>query len=332
MSLKYLAMPRSFGGQSYLALSVTPGYDDSESSSTVSSLSASADDAAAVQSNTSLSESHSYNQTLFGLVEGLYPVSDPVDVLASYKTEHTYVSASPKKDYSVVGPTIKATIEGDTLKLTTTVSMFDTDDQSNVGTATPSHIKTETTIQAGLTRNGDSSVSKLDVTSTEIKQESQAGTKSVLSVKANWDKTLNDFSLGLGGSYAARSAYEGSLLSNSQSARGEKGASATLAWSGPFGIVLTLGLNYGILDNLEYKATVDGQTTIIPSSGTSKSYSILASLPIFGSFGGLDLSYRYIDRTITPGAEDEATNVSILKNFWNQSTTTSVKFTARYPL
>lgn len=333
-SLKYTAAPRSFGGQPYLTVNATPGYSDTERTDTTSALFAPVENPTAVQSSTKRTETHFYSQSLLSSVEALYPVSAPLDILVNYKSDHFYADASLEKDRSVSGPTGKVSIEGDRLRLDASYSSLTTDDQANLllEKPLPTHVKTDDTIQVVFTRNGNSSVAKLDVSSVTSQPESKSGLQSALLGKASVDKTFGEFNLGVGGIYNSRTTFEKTILTDPAAPRLEQGATANLVWSGTFGIIMTFGLAYTLFDDLEFKAS-DEEGTIYPSSGTVTTYSLLASLPIFGTYGGVDFAYRYSDRKITPpeGA-DEAIQLSILTGFWSQRTATSIKFTAKYPL
>jgi tetratricopeptide (TPR) repeat protein len=331
MKFKYAGKPKKFGGQPTLSLDLTPGYDHTDVTINTSELTASADNPTNVQNVTTKTELKAYNQTLKASLEGFYPVSDPLDVSLAYRSDHVYVDASEKKDISDSGPTGKVTFEADSIKVDTVMSMIDTNDagQSLLGKTTK--IKSVTTMQGVLTRSGESSVTKIDVTSAETKSELETGIKSSLVAKLNWDKTFNDFGLGLGGLFASKSPYENSVIEK-QFPKSEQSALVTLKYQFPFNIGSTAGLSYTQFDGLEYLAA--GPPPVVYSTaGTAISYNLLLNLPIFGSYGGIDVSYRYTDRKITPSDDvPAATQLAILKALWSQKTTTSLKLTLKYPL
>jgi hypothetical protein len=333
IGVKYTGNPRPFGVQPYFSLNLTPGYSDIEAKSSTSSLFASEEDPTAIQSVVASSESHTYKQTYLGLVEAMYPLSDPIDVTLSYVNDQTYVQASPKLARIFSGPKGKITIEVDRVKVDGIVSVINEENKALALLDADTKVKTDQTLQGIVSVTGDDSLTKLDVSSIQTESVSEKGTKSVMLGKATWDKPIADFNLGLGLNYASRTPYENSLLTLVQSAGSERGVSANLGWSGFFGISITGGFSYTLLEKLDYLSKSEDKTELISSNGDSISYSLIGSIPIFGAFGGLDLSYRYTDRKIDPPGElDPATQIAILKNFWSQTTSTSVKLSVRFPL
>jgi hypothetical protein len=333
ISIKYAARPRPFGGQSSFTLNITPGYDDTETTSASSELLAAEDTPDVVQNQVTMSAGHFYNQTLNVSAELFFPVSEPLDLILGYRSDHQYIDASQKKEISKEGPSIKVAGEGDLIKMDVSFSSIETQNKANAELEKPTKLDSTNTIVGSLTRNGDSSVVKIEGSSAEVASLSKSGLKATTNGKINWDKSIGDFGLGIGGLYTSRTTYAESILSpDGQTARGEQGGSATLKWSLDFGLTLTGGVTYIMFTDLDYSTGADETFEVFPSNGTATTYSLLASAPIFGSYGGVEASYRYIDRVISPPDEaSDETKAAILKKFWSQVTTTSVKLTLKYP-
>ncbi|MCX6116676.1 MAG: hypothetical protein NT027_03980 [Proteobacteria bacterium] len=237
-----------------------------------------------------------------------------------------------KDDISAVGPTLKVVYEGDTVKVDASASMIDNENGGNAALEKPTKINTTTNIQGVVTRNGESSIVKLDVLSSSVDAEASSGLKSSLTAKINWDKSIGDFGLGLGLNYITRESYAGTFLSDRNTPKSDQGLSATLKWALPFNISLTGGISYSQLADIEYEMKNDSGSIVIPSTASLLAYNLLVSAPVFGTYGGIDAAYRYSDRSISPGeGPDEATKVALLKSFWSQNTTTSFKVTLKYP-
>ncbi len=324
-SIKYSASPRSFGAQPTFTLNLTPSYDDIEYNKDTSQLIASADRPEAVQNQVTSTSGHDYSADLRANFEILYPVSDPIDLVASYQENHEYVDASQKKDYVVRGPSLKIIGNTGSFKGNASFTMLSTE---NAGKKTDD----KTTIAGSVTYSGDPMLFRVDVSSLTVNAVSKTGLQSSMTGTVSIERPVWDLTLSLDANIYSRSPYEGSVLSGPTRGKSEQEAVVSLEWPLSFGLNLTGSFGYSMFSDMEYAVKAGEEQTIFPLSGDTMSYSLLVSAPIFGTYGGVDMALRMSDRKLNI-AEDIApeTQVAMLKSLWSQSTTSSVKVTLKYP-
>ena len=327
LQMKYTGKPRSFGGQPTVTVNVTPGYSDTEGNSTTSSLVAQESDPTAVQSITNGADTHSFSATLENAVDVLYPINESVDIGFGYKDDHEFTDAEMKKDGAVDGPRFNIVIDGDTYKGELKWSMYDTTDK----TADNPKVKTVMTTSGTLTRNGETSVTKLIATYVQTNATSQSGEQSRMGLDLTWDKTWEDLSLGLSAGYLSKTAYSGTVIKESMnSARTQESAGGSLKWTVGFGLALTGTGKYTQFSDYEQTQTNPDtkETVIVPGSGTKMDFGLSGALAL-GTYVSVEAAYNYSDRKIS--VSDPTYETAVLKAACSQSSDSSLKISVRYP-
>lgn len=326
---KYSGKPRSFGGQPTFTLKVTPGYEDIEGASSRSSLVAPESDPSSISTLTSSSSDHSFDATLTNSIDILYPMSEAIDIGVGYRDDHLYTNASQKLDENTTGPRAKLVIDGDTYKGELSFSMYEKSD------TTDGRIRTTTTTSGTLTRNGETSVSKLMLEYLQKDQVSKRGEQTRMTVGLTWDKTWDDFSLGLLGEYIAKTAYAGTVIPDSpayidmNAARTQQNVGINGKWSIGFGLELTGNLKHSEFSEYEYSAKDASEATVIvPNSGSSNAFGFSGALSL-GNYVTAEAAYNYTDRKISVG--DAAYQEQVLKNACSQLSESSFKLGVKYP-
>jgi tetratricopeptide (TPR) repeat protein len=324
LGLKYLGSPRPFGAQPALDLAINPGYSHSESVKSSSSLVANENDPDTIQNIVTKSESSSYAASNTYGITGLYPVSDPVDVSASYTVSDSYAKANPKNLSSTATAALKLAVEMELFK-------FDLgfDSIANTSKASSATNRTNSLIKVNATRNGENSttslsLSKLDMGKPELESD---GVKSTTTAQLSWLRNFDDIALGL----SARKIDKVRLPGKAKGvALSELSGKIEGSYNLSVGVSAVGSASYIQISNLpvikgkDEAAEAPGEAM---ANGSALKYT--ASLKVApASFVSLSASYEYTDRQLTIG--EELLKKRMLLDNWSLQNSTSIGISASY--
>jgi tetratricopeptide (TPR) repeat protein len=312
LGAKFLGRARSFGSQPSLDLNVTPSYQHTESKTTTSKLTASVDDPTNVQNNIEEKPKSSFALTYIYGLNGLYPVSEPVDIGAGYNVASSH--SDLRIDSTTSTPSIKAVVEIGDFKVDGNWSQAQYTEKQ-----TPAKENALTSLKVGLKLSGDNQTTTGAVESQENSKPLISGVKSRLILSGSWLTNFDDISLQIAASKTDVTRVP--LFKLGQPLK-QWTASATGTYMLPLAISLDLLGGYTSSSNMVTQLpAVDGVVPEALGTMTGKQFKITLKGK-FSSFLSISSSYSYVSQS--PAIDNPAFEKEIIKNNFSQNTSTSV--------
>ena len=347
MELKYRGASQA-NGQTTFSMGLNPSYTDNDGEVVTSSQVAQASNPNTVDNLTSTQSSHTYSDGYAAFVGGHVPVSENVEMLAAYWYTQTFQDANMIKVASLMGPLGGFIVDLDPIKVDATVGHFDTSDATKL----PPAKRSLNLITAGITYNGEASVTKLQagtgpLDSTGAMSDTKKGPSvtslanedTAIIADLSWKKPLGDFETTIALNYASKTPMADQILGSTYLSNEPEIAykgSASETWTMNFGLALTLTGAYTQFDNFKTMLAqktpstglADAPKIPIAASGTVKQV-ILKSSVALGSYLNASMSYDYSDRILNvsdPDYEHDFTKAN-----WSQKTITKFGLELKYP-
>ncbi len=326
LGVKYLGRPRSFGAQPSLDLSATPSYTDISRRGSSSSLQADVSDPTNVRNVTTKTEVSGYSLSQTFGISGLYPVSDPVDLVAGFE----------KRDDKTKGSIGKAseTTSTTSLKLVAEMSLFKMD-ASYIAAASQDKLDAEnneniTTTKLNVTRNGEHTTTSGGLTLVSFaKPKLNGSVKSSQSLDISWLRNFDDFSLGVSANKSDKSRDSGAVSLSNKLFLSQTSAKIEGTYNMSFGVsVVASGAlyQYGAFVVRNNGRVADGPEEI-KGHGTGNQLKLsLKVSPV--AFMSLSTSYDYTDRKLS--VAETAFEKTMMQDHWSQQTTTTLNLSANY--
>ncbi len=313
LGAKFLGRAKSFGSQPSLDLNLTPSYSHTDRNSTTSKLTASVDDPANVQNNiTAASGSTFFLNYTYGL-NGLYPVSEPVDLGGGYLIVDSHSDA--RIDSTMSTPSLKAVVEVGNIKIDGNWSQAQYTEKK-----THAKDNASTTLKLGLKLSGDNSTTTGSIESKDNSKPLVSGVKSTLTLAGSWLTNFEDISLGIAATKTDVTRLP-KFLKNT--ALKQWTASATGTYLLPFELSVELLGAYTSLSNVVVQLDKGADGVVPESLGTMTGKQLKISLS--GKIAGfLSLKGSYSYETRTPVIDDPAFEKELLKNNFSENTSTSL--------
>ncbi len=326
LGLKYLGRPRLFGAQPSLDVSATPSYEDIARRSSSSSLQADESDPTNIRNVTTKSEANGYSLSQKLSASGLYPVSDPVDIVAGFdQKEATTKGSVGTSKVATITTLIKFVAEVDLFKLDaglTTENHKDKLDSSNNESVSTSKIS--------IARNGENTTTTAAITLVNFtKPILNSGAKSSQSVEASWLRDFDDFSLNLSANKTDKIRASSAIDYSNQLFLSQLSAKIEGAYNMTFGIsaAASAGLaQYGSFIVRNDGSVIDGADEAKGRGSGRQLRLTLRVSPL--AFVAFSTSYDYQTRALAVG--DKAFEKTMMKDFWSLQTSTTLNVSVNY--
>lgn len=319
LAAKYLGEPKSFGGQPELEIGLTPSSSTKDSKSSTSKLVAEADNPSNIQNVTTRSDSKTEVTDLAFSMSGLMPISDAIDIGASYDLTNTTTKKTSKSE--TTDDTIGVQVSGDFDAVDFTLS-HDITSSKTKGSSGKSESSTS---KISLTHAGALWTSSFTGAMSENDPPS-SGIKSRTDLDLSLSRDLGDFDLELG---LAKFEKQRIPLKASGSSLSETSAKGEVTYSLDIGLSASVSASIIQVDSLPIAKddTISEGPEEVMASGTAQNYVVTVKYsPI--SFASASVSYDYSDRVLKVG--DPAFKLKMLKENWSQKTSTSLKLSLSY--
>jgi hypothetical protein len=319
LGLKYLGEPRSFGGQPELELGFNPSQSSTDTRTSSSKLVASEDDPSNVQNQATRSDSKSERTKMAFSLAGLIPITEAVDVSASYDLANTTRKSTSKSESTdeTFGGKISADFDAVDLTLNHSVSSSKTKGSSSKSGSATSKIS--------LSHAGDL-VTTSFTGSLLTNDPVSSGIKSQTDLELSFARELGDFDLDLG---LAKVEKERLPLTAASTSLSETSIKGELTYSLDIGLSISLAASAIQIDSLPVAkdtTIVDGPDEVL-ASGSGLNYVLKVKYsPV--SFVSASASYDYSDRALKVGNPDF--KLKMLKENWSQISTYSMSISASY--
>ncbi len=319
LGLKYLGEPRSFGGQPEIELGFNPSHSSSDSRTSTSKLVAPEDDPSNVQNQVTRSDSRKEKTKMAISLAGLVPVTDAVDVSASYDLVNTTSKSTSKSESTdeTIGGKISGDFDSMDFSLNHSVSSSKTKGSSSKSGSSTSKISLSNAGDIGTTSFTGSLTTNDPVS---------GGIKSQTDLDLSFTRDLDDFDLELG---VAKFDKERLPLTAASTSLSETSLRGELTYTLDIGLSASLAASAIQIDSVpvaKSSTTSEGPAEVI-ASGSAMKYAVKVKYsPV--SFVSASASYDYSDRALKVGNPDF--KLKMLKENWSQISSYSMSISASY--
>jgi tetratricopeptide (TPR) repeat protein len=330
LGLKYLGRPRSFGSQPTLDATFVPSYYDIATKTNTSSLQADVTDPTNVRNVTTSKETSGYNMAQTIGVQGVYPLTEPVDIGAGFdqKNEQAKGSAGKLKQTTET-LSLKSIIEFSSLKLDLSQTSASITDK-----LTPDNSQSIQTTKVNLTRNGENTTAAAGVTAvTYSKPKINGGIKSSSGIDVSWLRNLDDFSLGLSANNTTKTRAGDFVSSSNAQVLDLTSGKIEGTYNMNFGLSVIVSytqIQYGkiVVRNVVVKdpRVPDGADEVMASGSGNQVKATVKAAPV--SFMTLSASWDYTTRKLS--VSDAGFEKFMMTDNWSTQTLTTLNVGMSY--
>jgi hypothetical protein len=327
IGLKYRGTPRSFGSQPVFDATYSTSYSDTSSRSSSSKLEADSSDPEAVRNVTSRSESTGYQLEQVMGIQGLVPLSEPIDVGAGFEQTDTQgIAGGVKGKTSAQKASVQSVIEISSIKA-------DLSYESETTTDLKSSEKNQdtTTMTGSLSANGDSSTTNFTYIGVEnSKPKLNNGIQSSMSLGLSWDKSFDDYGIAASVNQTTKTRDEDALDESGNQFLQVLNFKIEGTYTTNVGITGTMSYTQFKYDNIVIRgasAAEGEETPEAMANGTGNQYKVsIKAAPV--SFVSLSVSWEYTNRKLAIG--EPTLEKTMVTGIWSTQNKTTLNLGVNY--